>query len=205
MEKDCNFFIRCYSKQRKGDFYMEFACAVIDRFYAGNPELRSVLLKHSVQVKDKALQIAENCGMTLDLEIVVRGAMLHDIGIIKCHAPDIYCPGTLPYIAHGCAGGAMLRELGSEFERCARICERHTGSGLTAQEIISGKLPLDPVDLLPETPEEKLICLADKFFSKSGEMKEKPLGKIRKQMAKFGKDSAARFEALLELFKVTDV
>ena len=182
---------------------MEFACAVIDRFYAGNAELRSVLLKHSVQVKDKALQIAENCGMTLDLEIVVRGAMLHDIGIIKCHAPDIYCFGTLPYISHGCAGSAMLRKLGGDFERYARICERHTGSGLTAKEIIAGSLPLAPVDLLPETLEEKLICLADKFFSKSGEMKEKPLPKIRKQMAKFGKDSADRFEALLELFKVT--
>ena len=184
---------------------MEFACAVIDRFYAGNAELRSVLLKHSVQVKDKALSIAENCGIELDLEVVLRGAMLHDIGIIKCHAPEIFCLGTLPYISHGCAGGAMLRDLGRDFERYARICERHTGSGLTAQEIIAGKLPLEPVDLLPETPEEKIICLADKFFSKSGEMKEKPLFKIRKQMAKFGKDSADRFEALLELFKVEDV
>ena len=205
MEKDCNFFILCYSKFRKGDVCMEFACAVIDRFYAGNPELRSVLLKHSMQVKDKALQIAESCGVTLDLETVVRGAMLHDIGIIKCCAPDIYCPGSLPYIAHGCAGGAMLRELGGEFEPYASICERHTGSGLTAEEIIAGKLPLEPLELLPETFEEKLICLADKFFSKSGEMKEKPLAKIRRQMAKFGKDSADRFEALLELFKVTEI
>lgn len=184
---------------------MEFACAVIDRFYAGEPELRNVLLKHSVQVKDKALEIAGNSGVEVDLETVVRGAMLHDIGIIKCHAPDIYCPGDLPYIAHGCAGGAMLRQLGPEMEPYARICERHTGSGLTASEIIAGNLPLEPMELLPETVEEKLICLADKFFSKSGAMQEKPLAKIRKQMAKFGKASADRFDALLELFRVTEI
>ena len=62
-------------------------------------------------------------------------------------------------------------------------------------------MPLPQVDLLPETPEEKLICLADKFFSKSGQMEEKPLDKIRKQMAKFGTASAERFEELLRLFQ----
>ena len=181
---------------------MEFAHAVIDRFYAGNPELKKVLLKHSIQVKEKALEIAAKSGMALDLEVVANGALLHDTGIIKCHAPDIFCFGDLPYIAHGCAGGAMLRSLSKEMEVYARICERHTGSGLTAAEIISGNLPLPPVDLLPETPEEKLICLADKFFSKSGEMAEKPLAKIRRQMAKFGVHSAERFEALLKMFGV---
>lgn len=181
---------------------MEFAYAVIDRFYTGCPELRKVLLKHSIQVKDKALQIASESSMELDLEVVINGALLHDIGIIRCFAPDIFCPGKLPYIAHGCAGSAMLRELGKEFEPYARICERHTGSGLTAGEIIAGNLPLPHIDLLPETPEEKLICLADKFFSKSGKMEEKPLAKIRRQMAKFGIPSAERFEKLLEFFKV---
>jgi uncharacterized protein len=49
-------------------------------------------------------------------------------------------------------------------EKFARICERHTGSGLTAEEIVSGGLPLPERDFLPETLEEKIICLADKFF-----------------------------------------
>ena len=180
---------------------MESVYSVIDHFYAGHPELREILLKHSIQVRDKALQIAENTTLELDLEVVASGAMLHDIGIIKCHAPDIFCLGELPYISHGCAGGKMLRQLGSDMEIYARICERHTGSGLTASEIISGNMPLPHIDLLPETPEEKLICLADKFFSKSGKMEEKPLDKIRKQMAKFGTASADRFEELLRLFQ----
>lgn len=184
------------------DRFMEFAYTVIDCFYTGFPELHNLLLKHSIQVKDKALQIAADCRMKLDLDVVVNGALLHDIGIVRCSAPDIFCPGELPYIAHGCAGSAMLRELGKEFEPYARICERHTGSGLTAGEIISGGFPLPHIDLLPETPEEKLICLADKFFSKSGKMEEKPLAKIRRQMAKFGVPSAERFEELLAFFNI---
>ena len=180
---------------------MESVYSVIDHFYAGHQQLRDVLLKHSTQVKDKALQIAAGAKLELDLEVVANGAMLHDIGIIQCHAPDIYCPGELPYIAHGCAGGRMLRQLGRDMETYARICERHTGSGLTASEIIAGNMPLPHIDLLPETLEEKLICLADKFFSKSGRMEEKPLEKIQRQMAKFGGASAERFEELLRLFK----
>ena len=49
----------------------------------------------------------------------------------------------------------------------ARVCERHTGAGLTKREIIEQELPLPQQDFLPETTEEKLICYADKFFSKT--------------------------------------
>lgn len=83
----------------------------------------------------------------------------------------------------------------------ARVCERHTGSGLTAKEIAETGLPLPHVDLLPESLEEKLICYADKFFSKSGNPKaEKSLEKVRSSMAKFGPESLARFEKLHSLF-----
>ncbi len=174
---------------------------IIEYFYHQHPDLRRVLLKHSIQVRDKALQLSVNAPGEVDLQLVSDGAMLHDIGIIRCHAPDIFCPGELPYIAHGTAGAGMLRGLpGKEMENLARICERHTGSGLTAEEIASQGLPLPEQDFLPETPEEKVICLADKFFSKSGEMKEKPLPLIRKQMAKFGPASLARFDELCRIF-----
>lgn len=83
----------------------------------------------------------------------------------------------------------------------ARVCERHTGSGLTAKEIAETGLPLPHVDLLPESLEEKLICYADKFFSKSGDPKaEKSLEKIRSSMAKFGPETLSRFENLHSLF-----
>ena len=133
-------------------------------------------------------------------ELVAAGAMLHDIGIRLCRAPEIGCMGELPYLAHGIAGGRMLREYGPGLEALARICERHTGTGLTAEEIRIRALPLPELDFVPETPEEKLICLADKFFSKSGDFSEKPLTKIRAQIARFGAAGSARFEALLALF-----
>jgi uncharacterized protein len=105
---------------------------------------------------------------------------------------------------HGLLGAEMLREYGKkhslDLEVYALICERHTGSGLTAAEIEEQALPLPPVDLLPETKEEKLICLADKFFSKSGSMKEKNMEKVYKSMAKHGMDSLQRFIELCRLF-----
>lgn len=133
--------------------------------------------------------------------------MLHDIGILHCRAPKILCVGTEPYIAHGVIGARMLREYarthGVELEAYARICERHTGSGLTAEEVRRESLPIPARDYLPETPEEKLICLADKFFSKSGDLREKPLERIRHSMLKFGPAPLARFDEMCALFNVS--
>lgn len=181
---------------------------IIKVFYPADDALRNMLLKHSVQVKDKALQILSGSDWSgkLDVEKITVGAMLHDIGICRCHAPDIFCCGSLDYIAHGIAGGEMLRnwgkDNGADMEPFARICERHTGSGLAAEDIIRNKLPLPVRDYLPETPEEKLICLADKFFSKSGDMEEKTLCRIRGGMAKFGQETEKRFLELCRFFKV---
>ena len=178
--------------------------AIIDFYYPTGDTAREILLHHSAQVRDKALAIWQNCPLrdAIDPATLAAGAMLHDIGIRLCHAPDIGCLGELPYIAHGVAGGRMLRECDPELETLARICERHTGTGLTAAEIRTRALPLPERDFLPETPTEKLICLADKFFSKSGDFSEKPLAKVRAQIARFGAANTARFEALLALFAV---
>ena len=150
-------------------------------------------------VGSKALAVAEAAGLDIDRDFVYSAAMLHDIGIFRCDAAGIHCHGTEPYIRHGVIGAELMRREG--LEAYARVCERHTGSGLTAKEIAEAGMPLPPVDLLPETLEEKLICYADKFFSKSGDPREeKPLERVRRSMAKFGHDSLARFDALHGLF-----
>ena len=97
-----------------------------------------------------------------------------------------------------------VKNIGIDLEACARICERHTGAGLTAQNILDQGLPISPVrDLLPETLEEKAICLADKFYSKSGDpSREKELIRVRQSIRKFGEDSINRFEALCTQFCV---
>jgi uncharacterized protein len=185
------------------------AIAIIEQFYPEDSPLRELLLKHSMQVQKKALEIAaEAPGVAVDREVVAAGAMLHDIGIKFCHAPSIHCHGELDYILHGSCGGDMLRNYGMEkglnLEAYARICERHTGSGITAEEVIKQKLPLVIRDYLPETNEEKLIALADKFFSKSGDLQEKPLAKIRRSMAKFGEASLQRFDNMCDFFGIKE-
>ncbi len=173
------------------------------------PYLRSILLIHSKNVADKALAIADNHPeMTVDRSFVYAAAMLHDIGIILCDAPGIECNGTEPYIRHGLCGGKMLREYASEhgigaeeIEKYARVCERHTGAGLTAEDIKSQNLPLPVMDLLPETIEEQLICYADKFFSKTRPNEEKPLDRVIASLRRFGTGSEKRFIEMHEIFK----
>ena len=182
---------------------------IIYYFYPEDTALRRLLLAHCGQVRGKALAIwkdSAGSGLEIDAGLVAGGAMLHDIGIGRCHAPGILCEGTEPYICHGVIGAEMLREYGRRhglnLEAYARICERHTGSGLTAEEVRRESLPLPERDWLPETDTEKLICLADKFFSKSGDMREKTLERIRRSMQKFGEDSVERFDELCRRFGV---
>ena len=178
------------------------AYAIIEHFYCDDDALKKVLLQHSNQVKDKALEILEKGKFEIDRQSVINGALLHDIGIIKCHAPSILCRGSENYIAHGIIGAQMLRDFGREngidLEIYARICERHTGSGLSINDIIKQNLPLPKQDFLPETALEKIICLADKFFSKSGNMQEKSFEAVRRSMAKFGDESLCRFDELVK-------
>ena len=186
-----------------------FALEIIGHFYPDDTPFRQMLLKHSYQVCTKAESIMEMAGAGspgLDRGLVIRGALLHDIGIGRCHAPDILCMGTEPYIAHGVIGAQMLRDYGAEtgmdLEAYARICERHTGTGLTAEDIRRQHLPLPERDFLPETPEEKLICLADKFYSKSGNMEEKSLSRIIRSMEKFGPETLKRWQDLCGIFGI---
>ena len=178
---------------------------IIEFFYPDTP-LRKLLLLHSTQVCNKALAIAAASDVELDLEIVRVGAMLHDIGIGQCHAPGILCEGDADYIEHGTLGAAMLRQYGKmhglDLEKYALICERHTGSGITADDVVAQKLPLAVKDYLPISNEEKLIALADKFFSKSGDQQEKSFDKIRRQMARFGGDNPERFDDLCRSFNL---
>ena len=117
--------------------------------------------------------------------------MLHDIGIFKCDAAGIQCFGTEPYICHGRIGAELLRSEG--FPRHARVCERHTGAGITKAQIIAQNLPLPQQDFLPETMEEKVICYADKFFSKTHLDREKTIEQVEKSLSKFGDEGVLRF------------
>ena len=176
---------------------------IIDYYYAQG-KLRDILMVHSRKVADKAMR---TCSKPEMIPFIEAAAMLHDIGIIRCDAAGIECYGSEPYICHGRIGAQMLREDArlfglsqEEIEPYARVCERHTGAGLTKQQIIYQSLPLPHEDFLPETLEEQIICYADKFFSKTHPEIEKPYERALKSIEKFGEEGAERFKQWHERF-----
>ena len=173
---------------------------LIDKYYPEDNELRHILINHSQSVARKALQIvSSHPELHLDAQFVEEAAMLHDLGIFRTDAPGIQCFGSEPYICHVRLGAEILRKEG--YERHARVCERHTGAGITCKEIIAQGLPLPHQDFLPETLEEKVICYADKFFSKTHLDREKSIEKAEKSLAKFGEDGVMRFREWERMFE----
>ena len=165
--------------------------SVIDHFYKEDDALKHILLVHSRRVADRALLIARrHPELRLDENFLEAAAMLHDIGIIRCNAPSIQCFGTEPYICHGRLGAEM-----------ARVCERHTGAGLTKEAIVRQNLPLPHEDFLPETTAEQVICYADKFYSKTRLEHEKTLEQAAHSLEKFGEEGLLRFRKWAQMFE----
>lgn len=180
--------------------------AEIDRHYGSADTvtgeaaaLRQLLLMHSRSVARLALQLAHRNRLPLDDDDIVAAAMLHDIGIVATDAAGIHCHGSEHYLRHGVLGAAMLRADGVD-EVFARIAERHTGAGITADDIAAANLPMPAGDYTPQTLLEQLICYADKFYSKSGSMERKPMERVLASLRRFGPAAEGRFRALRERF-----
>ena len=178
---------------------------LIDRYYPAdtseNRALRDIYMRHCRAVAELALKLAADNHLEIAPEVIRTAAMLHDIGIVMTDAPGIHCHGTERYLMHGPLGAEMIRKAGLP-EKYARVARRHTGAGLTIAEMHALSIPVEDSreDMMPETTLERLICYADKFFSKSGDMKQKSLEQARRSISKFGEISALRFEKLQEEF-----
>ena len=198
--------------------------ALIHRYYPEDNALRRMLLHHSRQVCARALRIVErHPELGANRNLVEAGAMLHDIGIYLTDAPGIHCHGTPHNTPHGSLAEKPRRnqkrqpkekkqqaeQLKEEklqeelhfYEALARICERHTGTGLTRQTIIERGLPDPQQDLLPETIEEQIICYADKFYSKSHLERERTIAQTLQSLEKFGDEGVEKFRHWTELFE----
>lgn len=174
--------------------------AIIDKYYPQENELKNILTVHSRAVADKALAICDkHPELNADRQFVEEAAMLHDLGIFKCDADGIQCFGTEPYICHGTIGGQILREEG--FPRHARVCERHTGTGISLKQIEERNLPIPHKDLMPETIEEIIVCYADKFFSKTKLDREKTVEQAMKSLEKFGQEGVEKFKKWVAMFE----
>lgn len=163
--------------------------AIIDKYYPEGTPLRDIYMRHAMSVADLAERMRAQSAPELDPEQVRAAAMLHDIGIFLTSAPGIHCTGSEPYISHGPLGAELLRREGAP-EWAARVAERHTGVGIPPY--------------LPETRLERLVCLADKFYSKSGDMRRHSLPKVEASIARFGPENLTALHRLLKEFPIPD-
>jgi uncharacterized protein len=176
--------------------------SLIKKYYPSDSQAYPLLLEHSRLVTEKALQVAGRVrSLGPDLIFIEEASMLHDIGIFLTNAPHIGCYGDKPYICHGYLGREILDKEG--LPQHAIVCERHVGTGLTVTDIESGNLPLPRRAMSPLTLEEKIICFADKFYSKVKDNigNAKPVSQIRKELTRYGESKLRQFDEWLVFFK----
>ena len=92
-----------------------------------------------------------NGDIYLDRDLILAGALLHDIGRSVTHD-----------ITHAVEGVRIAQRLGLP-RPIIDIIQRHIGAGLTKEE--AGALGLPPGDYIPLTREEKLVSYADNLVS----------------------------------------
>ena len=174
--------------------------AIITRFYPAGSTTRDLLLRHGERVGCKALEILDHAPwLVADREFVVQAAVLHDIGIGRTRCPELGCTGTLPYVCHGVEGRAILDRLG--LNSLGLVCERHVGVGISADQAVRRLLPLPARDMFPLSVEERLICYADKFFSKTDDGRhEKTIDEITAGLTRYEAEYADRFLTLHRFF-----
>ncbi|MDD2799658.1 MAG: HD domain-containing protein [Bacteroidales bacterium] len=173
--------------------------AIIKKYYPEDSKAYPILIDHCRLVADKAIALAlRHPGLNIDIQFVEEAAMVHDIGMLKTNAPGIGCYGDLQYLCHGYLGSEMIASEG--FPRHALVCERHTGTGLSLEDIQSLHISLPMRDMRPVSIEEQLICFADKFYSKSTPGVEKSIEKIRQTLGRYGVRHVRRFDQWCDMF-----
>ncbi len=106
-------------------------------------------IKHCIKVAEKALEIALRTGAKLDMELIGRGALFHDLGKAQTHAME-----------HGKIGAEMGKKLGLP-QQITDIMEKHIRGGLTEAEAIELGLPIKDYTL--RSLEERIVIYADRL------------------------------------------
>lgn len=106
-------------------------------------------IAHCLKVAEKALEVADRTGANLNLELVGRGALFHDLGKAKTHD-----------IEHGKIGAELGARLGLP-RPVLDIMEKHVRGGLTADEAMELGLPVKDYTL--RSLEERIVIYADRL------------------------------------------
>jgi uncharacterized protein len=171
--------------------------------HAPTPEALDVVYTHCRIVSDLAEQLQASSRLDADQGLVRAGALLHDVGVYRLYD----AAGRLDqagYIRHGLLGYELLRDEGLP-EAVCRFAVRHTGVGITRQDVLRQELPLPPDDYVAETPEESLVMYADKFHTKSAPPRFLTAAAYAAYVRRFGPDKVAAFEALRAAFGDPDL
>jgi len=175
---------------------------ILCEFYDRDSKTFEILLAHGEHVAQKALDAAKKVlHLKPDMKFIEEASLLHDIGIFKTNTPQLGCKGTHPYVCHGYLGREILEKAG--LSRHALVCDRHMGTGISAEEIIKSGLPLPARDMIPISIEEHVICYADKFFSKDGDLivKRNSEKDIIRTLESYGNGSAEKFISWQMMFE----
>ncbi len=169
-----------------------------------NEAFTDLIWTHSMIVTDIAEQIANDLikqhNITVDLDLLSTGALLHDIGAYQTFDASLH--PTTDYIQHGVLGYKILISEGYE-EKIARFAQCHTGVGLTKDNIHINHLPLPEEDLIPITLEEELVCYADNFHTKSPAFCE--YDKIESNLKKSHEENSTRLSYMVRKFGIPDL
>ncbi|HID43880.1 MAG TPA: TIGR00295 family protein [Archaeoglobaceae archaeon] len=121
--------------------------------------LEEKVRKHCIAVSN----LAEKIGVATkaDVELIITGSLLHDIGRAVTHDPFL----------HFIESGKILRNERFD-EGVVRIAERHFSCGISKEE--AEKFGLPPGNYIPETMEEKIVSFADNlvFGARAGNFEE---------------------------------
>lgn len=135
------------------------------------------VIEHCEAVSDYAhkiaLKISDNARnkrrpIQIDIDLVVIGALLHDIGRSRTHG-----------IRHAITGAKIATDNGID-DKLVRIIERHIGAGILKEEAV--KLGLPARNFVPESIEEKIVAYADNLvFGKKIGTTEELIENLRKK------------------------
>jgi uncharacterized protein len=134
----------------------------LHRDHAPTREAFESVYPHSVVVCQVAEQLF--AGLDVDTDLIRAGALLHDIGVYRLYGPTGEL-NTVDYVRHGVLGHELLDGLGFPEPIC-RFASRHTGVGITRDDVLRQSLPIPVDDYIPASAEEELVMYADKFHSK---------------------------------------
>ncbi|MHA1303984.1 MAG: HD domain-containing protein [Candidatus Heimdallarchaeaceae archaeon] len=156
------------SKKSGGSIPSKEECLVLLKKY----NTPTNVIRHCLAVTDVAEKICREI-QHINKELVIAGAMLHDIGRSVTHS-----------LFHANEGAKILKHEGID-PRITEIVKNHIGTGITKEEAI--QLGLPPEDYMPKTLEAVVVSYADNLTK--GENASSFEQALERFIHRFGHDS----------------